>query len=105
MSRLPLVATAASGRSSHDADRASVGLNGTRISVAAQGPQGDARDAEEVTIPVGTTVAELAAQLGIPDASRMSALDEMSTSHGPNTRIGEDAQPSTLSFVYKLVGA
>lgn len=63
------------------------------------------RDADEVSVPVGTTVAQLAAQLGIPDAAQMSALDEMSVSHGPNTRIGEDATPTALSYVYKLAGA
>lgn len=63
------------------------------------------REPEEISVEHGTTLADLARQLDIPDAERMSALDEMSASHGPNTRLGIDASPSAVSFCYKLAGA
>ena len=62
-------------------------------------------DAVELAVPVGTTIADLARQLDIPDAERISALDEMSNSWGPNVRLGVDATPTAVSYCYKLAGA
>jgi hypothetical protein len=63
------------------------------------------RDATEVTVEVGTTIGELAVQLGLPTNQEIAALDEMSTKHPASTRIGIDAHPAALSFVYRLAGA
>ena len=63
------------------------------------------RDAEEITVAVGTPVGELAAQLDIPDAESIPALDERSVTHGPGTRLGIDVTPEALSYIYKLAGA
>jgi len=63
------------------------------------------RDADEVAVEVGTTVGELATRLGVPTNQEISALDEFSNKHGADTRLGIDASPTALSFVYRLAGA
>lgn len=59
-------------------------------------------DPQEVQVAAGTTVAQLAAQMGVPDAARMAALDEMGSAIGPNDPV---TGTSVVSFCYKLAGA
>jgi hypothetical protein len=61
------------------------------------------RGAEEVAVEAGTTVAQLAEQLGIEGSERISALDGMSEALGPNSTI--TAETEVVNFVYKLAGA
>jgi sulfur carrier protein ThiS len=59
--------------------------------------------AQEVEVARGTTVAQLAGQLGIQGAERIAALDGMSEALGPNSEITETTE--VVNFVYKLAGA
>lgn len=61
------------------------------------------RGAEEREVATGTTVAQLAAEMGLADAERISALDGMSEALGPNSEITENTE--VVNFVYKLAGA
>jgi sulfur carrier protein ThiS len=58
---------------------------------------------EDVQVAPGTTVAQLAEQLGIENAGRISALDGQSEAIGPDSEITE--QTEVVNFVYKLAGA
>lgn len=61
------------------------------------------QEPREVSVERGTTVAQLAATLGIDGAESMAAMDSLSNTLGPDTVIGPDTE--TLSFIYKLAGA
>lgn len=61
------------------------------------------RGAEERQVAPGTTVAQLAGELGIADADRIAALDGMSEALGPDSEITETTE--VVNFVYKLAGA
>ena len=58
---------------------------------------------QEIEVPVGTTLAQLCGDLGVPGAETMSALAHMMEPIGPNHAITEDT--SVINLVYKLAGA
>lgn len=61
------------------------------------------RGATEHYVEPGTTVAQLATQLQLPDAERLTALDGVSEPIGPNDVISDDTQ--VVNYIYKLAGA
>jgi len=61
------------------------------------------RGAEEREVSIGTTVSQLASEMGLEGAERISALDGMSEALGPNSEITESTE--VVNFVYKLAGA
>jgi hypothetical protein len=60
------------------------------------------RETQTLSVERGTTLSELAAELGLENAERISALDDRGEPIGPRHEIVED---SAVSFVYKLAGA
>ena len=61
------------------------------------------QDAQEISVPRGSTVADVAASLGLSGAARLSALNASGEAMGPNSTIDEDTE--VLSFIYRLAGA
>lgn len=59
--------------------------------------------AQEVAVAPGTTVGQLATQLGIEGGERIAALDGMSNAIGANHVITEATE--AVNFVFKLAGA
>jgi len=60
-------------------------------------------EAQEVEVSEGTTVAELAAEVGLENAESLPAVDEMGNMMKPTDVIAPDS--GTISYVFKLAGA
>jgi hypothetical protein len=57
----------------------------------------------DMTVEAGTTLADLAAQLGVPGAEHISALDATMEPIGPNHAITPET--GVVNLCYKLAGA
>lgn len=61
------------------------------------------REAQEYDVAAGTTVGELAAQIGLPNANTIPAYDGMNTLMESDVTINENTE--VVNFAFKLAGA